>query len=396
MTRPRTMISGRLYLVAGSTLVVMELQDRLRALGHTIAGVAGRPEVAMREIPGRAVDVVLIDVHLAGGRSGAEAATWLGGAPDLGVVFLAAVSDSPRVDGAQQGETRDDLVTSYLEDELQTTIQRALIERKGKAEGRRHEDGHAAELRMLQAQKSESLVRMGAALTHWFSNLLTVVIGEMEIIRREVPDRERALTSAERVRVATQRAVELNRRVRRYVQRPRARLDTLDLGQACRTAADRIRAGLPENVAFSTDIPATGPVVWAQADLLHDAVAELVTNAVEALDGTPGTIAVDLRRVDAASVKRWRTYPPEWESTSDFYASVNVGDTGPGMTDEVLDRLFDPFFSTKFIGRGLGLPLVLSTARALQGAVAVETQHGNGSTFRLLVPIAVVPQAAAR
>jgi signal transduction histidine kinase len=152
---------------------------------------------------------------------------------------------------------------------------------------------------------------------------------------------------------------------------------------------DLFRSVAPDHVRFSTQLPAAGPFVAAGEDLVRDAIARLVANATEAVDpGTGGDVVLSVEEITRAQLMAWRTYPPAWTADHETYASLAVRDTGSGMTDDVLDRLFEPFYSTKLIGRGLGLTLVLAAARAMGGAVAVETAVGRGSTFRLLLPIA--------
>jgi signal transduction histidine kinase len=391
------MIPGRLYIVEDEALIAMELQDRLLALGYEIVGTAGCGEVATREIAAGSVDLVLMDVNLAGRMSGIEVAGSLRHNLQLGVIFLTAFSDPQLLDRARQVEPYGYLVKPYDERELHATIQVALFKREAEIERRRlHEERRGLEQRLLQAQKTESLGRMAGAIAHWLNNILAVIIGEIEIASARVHDPERALASIGKARAATLRAIDLSQKVRQYVERPRAGGDIFDLGSVCRDTLAQLSAAVPEYVRFSAEIPPAGPLVHARADLIREALERLITNAGEAIDDrTGGDVVLWIHEADSERVMGWRTYPPEWEPAGGTYASLAIRDTGSGMTNEVLDRLFDPFFSTKFLGRGLGLALVLSAARSLGGAVAVETVLGRGSTFRLLVPIAETASAAA-
>jgi signal transduction histidine kinase len=391
------MIPGRLYIVEDEALIAMELQDRLRALGYEIVGTAGRGEVATREIAAGSVDLVLMDVNLAGGMSGIEVAGCLRHDLQVGVIFLTAFSDAELLDRARQVEPYGYLVKPYEERELHATIQVALFKREAETERRRlNEERRALERRLLQAQKTESLGRMAGAIAHGLNNTLAVIVGEIEMASARVHDPERALASIGRARAATLRAIDLSQKVRQYVEQPRAGGDVFDLGSVCRDTLAQLRAAVPGHVRFSAEIPPAGPLVYARADLIREALERLITNAGEAVDDrTGGDVVLWVHEADGKQVTGWRTYPAEWEPAGGTYASLAVRDTGSGMTNEVLDRLFDPFFSTKLLGRGLGLALVLSAARSLGGAVAVETALGRGSTFRLLVPIAQAASAAA-
>jgi signal transduction histidine kinase len=391
------MIAGRLYIVEDEALIAMELQDRLQGLGYEIAGTAGRGDVATREIAARNVDLVLMDINLGGSMSGIEAANWLRDHLQLGVIFLTAFSDSPLLDRARQVEPYGYLVKPYDERELHATIQVALFKREAEIERQRlNEERRALERRLLHAQKTESLGRMAGAIAHGLNNILAVIIGEIEMASARVHDPERTLASIGRARAAALRAIDLSQKVRQYVEQPRAGGDVFDLGSVCRDTLAQLRAAVPGHVRFSAEIPPAGPLVYARADLIREALERLVTNAGEAIDDRAGgDVALWVQEADSEQVMGWRTYPPEWEPAGGAYASLAIRDTGSGITNELLDRLFDPFFSTKLLGRGLGLALVLSAARSFGGAVAVETALGRGSTFRLLVPIAQATSAAA-
>ena len=384
------MIPGRLYIVEDETLIAMELQDRLQALGYDVAGAACRSETAMREIAARNVDLVLMDINLAGGMSGTEVAGWLRHNLQLAVIFLTAFSDEPLLDRASQVEPYGYLVKPYDERGLHATIQVALVKRDAEIERRRlHEERLALERRLLQAQKHESLGRMAAAITHWLNNILTVVIGEMEMAGAHLDDPERARALLGKARAAAERAGDLGRKVRQYVEQPVPDVGIFDVAAACRDMLTLLRAAAPEYVRVSTQIPAAGPLVAAGEDLIRDAIARLVANATEAIDrDTGGDVVLSVEDVTREQILAWRTFPEKWTAAADTYASLAVRDTGSGMTDDVLARLFEPFYSTKLIGRGLGLTLVLAAARAMGGAVAVDTAVGRGSTFRLLLPIA--------
>ena len=97
------------------------------------------------------------------------------------------------------------------------------------------------------------------------------------------------------------------------------------------------------------------------------------------------TVAVSLVAADDVHIPG--THLREWEPTEEAYACIEVSDTGCGMDSETLERIFDPFFSTKFTGRGLGLPVVLGAVKAHDGAVAVESEPGRGAVFRIYLPL---------
>jgi signal transduction histidine kinase len=125
------------------------------------------------------------------------------------------------------------------------------------------------------------------------------------------------------------------------------------------------------------------PAVHADSAQIQQVIMNLVLNASEALEGKPGTISLSTAaiRVDGDS----RKSPPPCLAAGD-YVLLEVVDTGCGMTAEVIERIFDPFFSTKFLGRGLGLASVQGIVRRAGGAIDIESSPGNGSRFTVWLP----------
>jgi len=105
------------------------------------------------------------------------------------------------------------------------------------------------------------------------------------------------------------------------------------------------------------------------------------------MGGRKGVVTLALRVVSAADLRTTRFYPAEWEPRDEHYACLSVRDNGVGMDQDILEKGFDPFFSTKFTGRGLGLSVVLGIVKAHRGAITVESIPGRGSTFRILLPL---------
>jgi CheY-like chemotaxis protein len=161
-----------------------------------------------------------------------------------------------------------------------------------------------------------------------------------------------------------------------------------DLAELCRGTLANLRADLPPEVALEADLPAPGPVILVNPEQFRQVLGNLVTNAREALPDTGGTIRLGLRAGPVPPMPSARRFPIGWQPSAAPYACLEVSDTGCGMAQADLDKLFDPFFSTKFTGRGLGLPVVLGILQTHGGGVAVESRPDRGSSFRLFFPLA--------
>jgi PAS domain S-box-containing protein len=239
--------------------------------------------------------------------------------------------------------------------------------------------------RVHETQRAESLARLAGGVAHDFNNLLTGILGntELALAAPAVPDALRPLL--EDIREAANRAAELSTRMLAYSGKGRFRVARIDLNQVVRELDDSIRVRAPDPVTLEHRLARDLPPIRADRAQIRQALAHLVTNAIEALADGRGTVTI--------STGKTRIEP---ETPNDDYdtepmppgpcISLRVHDTGPGMDPETRARMFDPFFSTKFFGRGLGLSAVLGIARGHGGAVRVETEPGRGTAVELLLP----------
>ncbi len=117
------------------------------------------------------------------------------------------------------------------------------------------------------------------------------------------------------------------------------------------------------------------------------ALTSLIINAWEATGDSDGNVILRTRIVNVSDIEGNRFYPPDWEPKEDVYASIEVSDQGCGIREEHFDKIFDPFFSTKLTGRGLGLSTVLGTIKAGNGSLEVVSRTGRGTTFRIFLPV---------
>jgi len=168
----------------------------------------------------------------------------------------------------------------------------------------------------------------------------------------------------------------------------------LDLSAICRNGLAVLRDRTPKHVTLDADLPSPGPVVQANAKQLRQIVTDLVTHVWGSAEaGRPFAIRLATRTVPASGIPLAHRFPIDWQPEVDSYACLEVVDNGCGIPEADLEDLFVPFFSTKFTGRGPGLPMVLGLLQAHSGVVTVESSPGHGSAFRVFLPIAAAGDA---
>jgi CheY-like chemotaxis protein/two-component sensor histidine kinase len=160
-------------------------------------------------------------------------------------------------------------------------------------------------------------------------------------------------------------------------------LGPIDISQAVQEMIELLRVSVSKHATLATDLGRDLPAVRANAAQLSQIVMNLVTNASEAIGTRDGVIRVSTRSVTVGQDSLGRN--PEGLAAGD-YLKLEVSDTGRGMPPETQARAFDPFFSTKSVGRGLGLALVQGIVRGLGGAIHLVSELGKGTTFEILLP----------
>ena len=252
---------------------------------------------------------------------------------------------------------------------------------------RAEEEKEKLQAQIQQAQKAESLGRMAGAIAHHYNNLLGVVLGNLDLALNELPRASRLQENITEAIKASRRAAEISHLMLAYLGQGMGKRETMDLSEVCRETLPLLTSFLPKKTRLRTESPAEGPIIRADAAQMKQVLTNLVVNAGEAIGEEEGDISVSIGVIPAADIHASRFYPPDWEPKADTYACLSVTDTGCGMDPETIEKLFEPFFSTKFTGRGLGLPVVMGIVKAHEGAVTVESIPGQGATFRVFLPV---------
>jgi PAS domain S-box-containing protein len=257
-----------------------------------------------------------------------------------------------------------------------------ISERKRIEEENRH-----LEAQNQQLQKADSLGIMAGAIAHHFNNQLAVVIGNLEMAIEDLPfDSPTVRILTEAIEGAS-KAAEVSGALRMYLGQTTGLQTPLNLSQACRRILHLLKVATPAGVHLEIDLPAQGPVISGNMNQLQQVVTNLITNALEASEETQKPVTLNVTTIDADDIQTAHRLPIGWQPQDTRYACLAVRDTGCGIADDDIDKLFDPFFTSKFTGRGLGLAVTLGIVKAHGGAVAVESDISQGSTFRIYLPL---------
>jgi two-component system, cell cycle sensor histidine kinase and response regulator CckA len=262
----------------------------------------------------------------------------------------------------------------------------AALEEKIVEHKRLEAEREKLEFRNRQLQKAESLGRMAGAIAHHFNNQLAVVIGNLELVMEE-PAMAAPLENLAASLTAARRAAEVSGLMLTYLGQTTVQRVPMDLSDVCCRSLPLLRAAMPQGIPLETDFSTSGPVVSGDPKLLQQVLTHLITNAGESIAGGRGNVQLTLRTVSPGNIPESNRRPLGWQPVASAYACLEVRDSGCGIAEEDIEKLFDPFYTSKFPGRGLGLPVVLGIVRAHNGVITVESEPGQGSIFRVYLPL---------
>ena len=244
------------------------------------------------------------------------------------------------------------------------------------------------EAKLREAQKLEAVGTLAAGVAHDFNNIVGAILGNVDLLQQELGPGHAAQRSVDEIRKAGHRARELVRHLVAFSHNEPLQRELLDLRAIIAEALARLVPTLPAGVEIAARLPGAGPFVEGDAVQLQQVIVQLCTNARHALRGAAGVIDVALDTLDVVG-----TPPPGLGRGR--YAHLTVRDHGVGMDAATLERIFEPFYTTRAPGdgTGLGLSVVHGIVRSHHGSVDVASEPGKGSTFHVYLP-AVSPPAA--
>jgi signal transduction histidine kinase len=247
------------------------------------------------------------------------------------------------------------------------------------------------ERRVQEQQKLESLSVLAGGVAHDFNNLLTGILGNADLLSMSATQNPALRKSADAIVIGAQRAADLVSKMLAYAGEGRVISELVDLDELIREMLDLLQASVARHC--SLEYTSAGPLPRVRVDptQVRQVVLNLITNASEAVeDGGRITVSGGSEVLSAAALSDM-TFSAD--ATPGRFAYIDVRDTGPGMDAATLSRVFDPFFSTKQNGRGLGLAAVQGIVRSHRGALRVTSMPGKGTAFRVWFPLE--PQVVA-
>ena len=241
------------------------------------------------------------------------------------------------------------------------------------------------EAQVRQSQKLEALGILAGGIAHDFNNILGIIIGYADLAKADVPPGTQLERDLQNVMTASNRAKELVKQILAFSRQARVERLPLKLPPFIREGLKMLRSSLPATIKIVEDIDMDVGIILADPTQVHQILMNLCTNAYHAMEEKGGALTVGLKEtvIPADNPK----LPEHMHGRQ--YVELAVSDTGSGIPEDMIEQIFDPFFSTKEVGKGtgMGLSIIHGIITEYSGAITVDSVPGEGSTFRVYFPV---------
>jgi PAS domain S-box-containing protein len=237
------------------------------------------------------------------------------------------------------------------------------------------------ERRLLHAQKLESLGVLAGGLAHDFNNILAGIMGYADLLEMRMDDADPARADVEVIRGSVRRAADLTRQMLAYAGMGNFVVELVDLSRVVHESRKMLAVSVSKKAEVTYKLEENLPAIQADVSQIQQVILNLVINASESLGDSSGSIRIATRA--APSLPEGCNALEGKETPQGPFVCLEVADSGCGMDGATLAKIFEPFFSTKFTGRGLGLAALHGIVRSHKGALRVTSEPGKGTTFEV-------------
>ncbi len=240
------------------------------------------------------------------------------------------------------------------------------------------------ETQLIQSQKMDAIGTLAGGIAHDFNNILSAIMGYTQMSLMDAGEDKQISRKLKRVLQASHRAKELVHQILTFSHQKEEKKQPVQIRLIVKEALKLLRASIPSNIEFNLDIRKDTGVILADPIQIHQVLMNLCANAAHAMVEKGGSLSISLSNqdIDSEGAKQFTDLNPG------PYVLLTVADAGHGMDENTVEKIFNPYFTTKVLGEGsgLGLSVVHGIIRAMGGFITVYSEEGKGTSFQLYIP----------
>ncbi|MGD1076154.1 MAG: PAS domain-containing protein, partial [Thermodesulfovibrionales bacterium] len=246
------------------------------------------------------------------------------------------------------------------------------------------EERKKIEARLYREQKEESILTLAGGIAHDFNNLLMAVLGNAEMLQMGFQPSMKGYIFTENIVNASKRMADLTNQLLAYAKSSMRQPETISLNDSVKEALNLTHKGKANEIEVALDLSEELVPVFADPAQMVQVFVNVFANAFEAMEKNGGCLSV--RSENTVKEKPWECQRFNHVHPEGQYVYIRIADTGPGIPEDLQGRIFEPFVTTKFLGRGLGLPAAAGILENNSGCISVESYHGKGTILHVYLP----------
>ncbi len=241
------------------------------------------------------------------------------------------------------------------------------------------------ETALRQSRKMEAIGTLAGGIAHDFNNILGIIMGNLELSLDDIPKDHRAWPQMKEIHTAALRAKEVVKQLLSFSRKTGVNQETLRINTLVNESIQLLRASIPSTIEIQPDISDSIPPITANPTQIQQVVINLCTNAAHAMEGNEGTLGVELKETSLPAL-HFKGYKKMEAGT---YIQLTIRDTGHGIDTSTMEKIFDPYFTTKKIGKGtgMGLSIVHGIVTNHNGALSISSEPGKGTIVKIIFPV---------
>lgn len=239
--------------------------------------------------------------------------------------------------------------------------------------------------RLLQAQKLETIGALAGGIAHDFNNILATISGYAEMLKEDLQQQTDLSEKVSKIQGAVSKARSITNQILTFSRQIEQEKVPVSIAEVINETIGFVKSSIPSNIAIKSNIPSKKANVLADPTQLFRVFLNLMTNAIQAMEQTGGTLSVNMEVVRGKQIK----HELNKDFVADEYVLLTFKDTGIGMEPSLINRIFEPFFTTRMVGKGtgLGLSVIHGIIQEMEGEILVSSKKAQGSVFYVYLPV---------
>ncbi len=377
---------GLILIVDDDHMLAESVQAILMSKGYEDVQITTSATKALEYLETSSFDVALLDIMMPE-MSGFELMDSLE-KESLDTLFIIMTGDNSieyAIEAVRRGAS-DYIRKPFEPDELLMRIENVLRQKRANDDRKRiEEEKRQLESQLIQSQKMEAIGTLSGGIAHDFNNTLGIIIGNTELALETIEEGGSVIKYLNNIMTASTRAEEMVNRLLKFGRIADLMKKPIDLNQVINESIELLRSSLPQNIKIVKNIPDGKFTIMGDSTQINQIMINLFTNAAHAMHDSEGKIEV---RAEKAVLNEKTAYG-YGTLTPGNYIELTVADTGKGIDPKIIDRVFDPYFTTKEIGKGtgMGLAVVHGIVANHMGHISVKSTPGKGTEFIIYLPL---------